>query len=131
MSLIFSRKHLKIYYFNIDTLDKSCDYFCSPEVKSSLEQYKKQLAHFLSTTSVKQFKGALKMKIVDPSKVETITIKLDESRTENTLEAIKNLIIHFFGIHYRSLIHCEIKVGCVRITWIVPLSLVPIFKRES
>ena len=125
------KKHLKIYYFNIDTLVISCDHFCSSKVKTSLEQYKKQLSHFLSTTPIKEFKKALKLEIVDRSKVDIITIKLDESRTEHTLAALKKLVHHFFGIHYKVLIHCGIDDGCVCITYIVPVSLVLILREKA
>ena len=124
-------EHLKIYYFNIDTLKVSCDRFCSSEVKTSLEQYKEQLSHFLSTTPVTEFKGALETKIIDHNKVETITIKLDESRTEDTLEALKRLVYHFFGIHHKVLILCGTDKGCVRVTYIVPVSLVPILREKA
>ena len=133
------KEHLKIYYFNIDTLNISCDYFCSCdgrhicscEVKASLEQYRQQLSDFLSNTSIIKFKGILKTKIVDSSKVETITVKLDESRTEDTLEALRKLIFHFFGIHYKAIILFRTDEGCVRITWIVPMSLVPIIREKA
>ena len=41
------KRHLKIYLFNIDALDASCDHFCSPEVKMSLKQYRLELDSFL------------------------------------------------------------------------------------
>ena len=125
------KRHLKIYIFNIDALDASCDHFYSSEVKKSLQQYKLELNSFLSSTSVKEFKGTLEMKIVDSSNVEIVTIKLDESRTENTLEVLRKLVFHFFGIHYKVLIHCGIKKGCVLITWIVPTSLIPILREKA
>ena len=97
----------------------------------SLQQYRQQLDDFLSNTSVKEFKGTLKTKIDDSSKVETVTIILNENRIENTLEALRKLIYHFFGIHYKVLIHCGTEEGCVRITWIVPMSLVPTLREKA
>ena len=125
------KRHLKIYIFNIDTLVASCEYFCSSEVKTSLEQYRLKLDNFLSNTSVKDFMGVLEKKIGDSSNVETVTIKLDKNRTENTLEALRKLIFHFFGIHYKVLIHCGTEEGCVCVTWIVPTSLVSILREKA
>ena len=125
------KEHLKIYFFNIDTLNISCDKFCSCEAKLSIEQYREQLNHFLSNTSVEKFKDVLKTKISDSSKVETVTIKLDETRTDYTLEALRRLVYHFFGIHYKVLIHYGTEEGCVLITWIVPVSLVSILREKA
>ena len=125
------KEHLKIYHFNIDILNISCDKFCSCEAKLSIEQYRKQLNHFFSNTSVKKFKDVLETRISDNSKVETVTIKLDETRTDDTLKALKKLVHHFFGIHYKVLIHCGTKEGCVLITWIVPVSLVSILREKA
>ena len=54
--------------------------------------------------------------------MEEITFKLDESINSNILRELKKLVHHFFG---RALIHCKTGSGCVCITWLVPVSLVP------
>ena len=125
------KKHLKIYIFNIDTLTVSCKYFCSSDVTGSVQQYGQQLDDFLSNTSVKEFKGALETQIIDSSKVESVTLKLDKNRTDNTLKALKRLVYHFFGIQYKVFIHCATEDGCVRITWTVPTSLVPTLREKA
>ena len=122
------KRHLKIYLFNIDALDASCDHFCSREVKTSLNQYRLELDSFLSSTSVKEFKDTLKMKIVGSSQLETVVVKLDKS---TTLKALKKLMYHFFGNHYKACILCGSGTGCVRVTWVVPMSLVPILKEKA
>ena len=96
----------------------------------SLKQYRQQLDHFLSNTSVEEFKGAL-MKIDDSSKVETITIKLDESRTEDTLKTLRKLINDFFGIHQKAVFHYRTDEGCVCVTWVVTTMLVPILREKA
>ena len=116
---------LKIYIFNIDTLTVSCKHFDNADVQVSVQQYKKLLDNFLSTTHVKDFKDALRTKVLDCSSVEEITLKLDESVNSNTLRELKKLVHHFFGNSSRALIHCKTGSGCVCITWLVPVSLVP------
>ena len=136
------QEDLKIYYFNIDTLNIICDRFFSDEVKTSLKQYKEQLSHFLSNTSILELIGTLKTKIVDSRKVETVTVKLNETRIYDTLEVfetriyetlevLRKLIYFIFGIHYKVFILCGTHQGCVRITWIVPASLVPILREKA
>ena len=118
-------EQLKIYIFNIDTLNASCEFFSSLEVNNSVEQYKQHLDRFLSSTSVKEFKETLQTQIVNPESVECITLKLDEGRATCTLKKLKQLIYHFFGNISKAFIHCEVCVGCVCVTWLVPISLVP------
>ena len=118
-------QQLKIYIFNIDTLNASCEYFSSLKVNHSVEQYKQHLNRFLSSTSVKEFKGTLQTKIVNPKNIDCITLKLDEGRASDTLKKLKQLVYHFFGNISKVFIHCETCAGCVCITWLVPISLVP------
>ena len=124
------KKHAKICIFNIDALNASCKHFGNSKVTESLKQYRQQLDHFLSNTSVEEFKGAL-MKIDDSSKVETITIKLDESRTEDTLKTLRKLINDFFGIHQKAVFHYRTDEGCVCVTWVVTTMLVPILREKA
>ena len=125
------QRNLKIYIFNIEALEASCDHFHSSTVKTMLGQYRKQLEDFLSNCSVKEFKGVLKTEIHDSSKVETVTVKLEESITKYTLEGLRKLIYHFFGVLCKVLIHCGTDEGCVRVTWIVPTSLVSILREKA
>ena len=116
---------LIIYIYNIDTLNASCKKFGRHKVKCSVEQYKQRLDEFLSSTSVKEFKGTLQTQIVNPKNVEYITLKLDEGRGCDTLKKLKQLVYHFFGNISRAFSLCEVCVGCVCVTWLVPISLVP------
>ena len=118
-------EQLKIYIFNIDTLNASCEYFSSLEVNHSVEQYKQHLDEFLSSTSIKEFKETLQTQIVNPESVERITLKLDEGRASDTLKKLRQLVFHFFGNISKTFIHCETFAGCVCVTWLVPISLVP------
>ena len=115
---------LKLYIFNIDTLTVSCKYFNVAKVKVSVQEYKKHLDIFLSTTHVKDFKDALRTKVLDCSSVEEITLKLNENINSNTLRELNHLVYHFFGNISRSLIYCKIDLGCVCITWLLPVSMV-------
>ena len=115
---------LKIYLFNIDTLNASCKYF-DDTIKHSVQEYKQHLNNFLSNTTVKEFMGTLQTKVVDRTGLESVTLKLDESRVDDTLKALNMFLYRFFGNCSRALNHCETCSGCVCITWLAPLSLVP------
>ena len=118
---------LIIYIFNIETLTASRNHF-AVEMKHCVENYKHHLDHFLSKTSVKELIGTLKTEITNHSVVESVTLKLDESKIDNTLKALKKLVYHFFGNCSKALAHSDTVEGCVCITWLVPTSLVPTLK---
>ena len=94
-----------IYLFNIDILSASCRHFNRPTMKASVRKYKRHLNEFFS--NVNEFMGCLQTKIIDHSIVEPITLKLDESRIDCTLKALKTLIYHFFGNCSKALAHCD------------------------
>ena len=124
---------LKIYIFNIETLTASCNQFaveCS-EMKVCVENYKFHLDDFLSNASVKEFMGALETEITNHNIVEPVTLKLDESKIDNTLKTLKKLVYHFFGNCSKALAHSDTGEGCVCITWLVPTSLVPTLKTRA
>ena len=115
---------LKIYLFNIDTLNASCKYF-DDTIKHSVQEYKQHLNNFLSNTTVKEFMNTLQTKVVDCTGIESITLKLDESRVDDTLKALNMFLYHFFGNCSKALNHYDTGPGCVCITWLVSMSLVP------
>ena len=115
---------LKLYIFNIDTLTVSCKHFNVSKVRVSVLEYKKHLDIFLSTTYVKDFKDALRTEVLDCRSVEEITLKLNESINDNTLRELNNLVHHFFGNISKGLMPCKTDVGCVCITWLLPVSMV-------
>ena len=126
---------LKIYIFNIETLSAvaSCDYFatkCS-EIKVCVETYKHHLDDFLSKASVKEFMGTLETEITNHSIVEPVTLKLNETKIDDTLKTLKRLVYHFFGNCSKALAHSDTGEGCVCITWLVPASLVPTLKTRA
>ena len=125
------KEKLIIYIYNIDTLNAICTKFEEHEVKHSVEQYKKHLDEFLSSTSVKEFKGTLQTQRVNIKNVEYLTLKLDEGRATCTLKKLKQLVYHFFGNISKTFIHCETCVGCVCVTWLVPISLVPTLRTKA
>lgn len=118
---------LKIHMFNIDTLHACCKHFTISTVNSCVERYKQQLKTFLSNTSVLGFKSSL-LTEVDVSNVELVTLKLDDSVNDDTLESLMHLAYYCFGNSYKALILCTIGPGCVCVTWLAPTSLVPTLK---
>ena len=117
---------LNIYIFNIDTLIVSYKRFDDVKVKDSVEHYKECLHRFFSTTYVEDFKKAFRTKLrLDCSSVEEITLKLNERINDNTLRELNKLVYYFFGNIRRRLIHYKIDPGCVCITWLLPVSMVP------
>ena len=116
-------KHLKVYMFNIYALKDSCRHF-NDTIKDTVQKYRKCLNKFLRNTSVKKFKSTIETQVVDRIGMESITLKLDESRVDDTLKALNTLLYHFFGNCSRALSQCEIGSGCVCITWLVSVSLV-------
>ena len=121
----FLQNELKIWIFNIDTLKAIEKKINNSKVTSSIEQYGQFLNDFFSSTSVKDFKDALRVHINDPSHAfESIILKLDESRTNDTLKNLEKLVYDSFGVRGRALILIRTGMGCVCVTWLVPTSLV-------
>ena len=114
-----------LYIFNVDTLIVCCKHFDTFIVKESILKYKDMLDTFFSNTSVKAFKCSLLSQWTDLRGLESVILKLDDARSENTLKALKKLVHHFFGNFGKALIPCNFRPGCVCITWLVPTSLVP------
>ena len=122
---------LRIYIFNIDTLTACCKYFRNDEVSQSIQQYKGHLNTFLSTTSVKEFQSSLQTEVTSHDDAEVITLKLNDTASEDTLMNLKKLVYHFFGNSSKALILYEIRRGCVCVTWIVPASLVSTLRTKA
>ena len=117
-------KHLKVYMFNIYTLDACFKYF-NDTIKHSVQNYKQHLDEFLLNTTIKNFMHTLQTEVVDHTGLESITLKLDESRVDDTLKAFNMFLYRFFGNCSKALNHYDTGPGCVRITWLVSTSLVP------
>ena len=121
---------LRIFIFNIDTLTACCKYFRNDEVSQSMQQYKEHLNMFLSTTSVKEFQSSLQT-VTCHDDMDKITLKLNETASNDTLKNLEKLVYHFFGNISKALILYEIRKGCVCVTWIVPASLVSTLKAKA
>ena len=117
-------KHLKIYMFNTHTLDACFKYF-NETIQHSVQEYKKHLDEFLLNTTIKKFMTTLQTEVVDRTGLESIALKLDESRVDDTLKALNTFLYSFFGNCSKELNHYDSGPGCVRITWLVSTSLVP------
>ena len=125
---------LKIDTFNIDTLCACCEYFKSQIVNRSVQQYKKHLNKFLSTTSVKEFQYSLQTdEITCLDDTEPLTLKLKESAiiSNDTFKNLKKLVYHFFGDSSKAFIILKIRYGCVCVTWVVPASLVSTLRAKA
>ena len=119
-----------ISLFNIEILMIILDKFDSSTVEESVQKYKQQLDIFLSNTSIKQLKDAFQSQTPLPNDVESVTMKLDESRAEATLTSLKKLAYYLFGINSNTLILFEVRAGCIAIRWLVPMAVVPILKKK-
>ena len=117
-----------LYIFNVDTLVDCCKHFDTSTVKKSILKYKDMLDTFLSNTSVKAFKCSLLSQKDDLHGLEFVILKLDDDDTSENIMLkvyLKKLAYHFFGNISKALIPCDVRHGCVCITWLAPTSLVP------
>ena len=117
----------KICIFNIHTLIECCE-FLSSQAVTSVQKYEELLDTFLTSTFVEDFECSLHNIRRD---VEKITLKLDDNTSKDTLRNLKNLVAHFFGDTSNALILHKIHRGCVCVTWLVPMSLVPTLKAKA
>ena len=123
---------LKIHIFNIDTLTACCKHFRNSKVSQSIQQYKENLNTFLSTTSVEELQSSLLTdEITCLDDTEPLTLKLNETASDDTLMNLKKLVYHFFGHSSKALIIRNIHSGCVCVTWIVPASLVSTLRAKA
>ena len=121
----FLQENMKIWIFNIDTLIAIKEKFNSSKATSSIERYRQYLEKFHSSALVKEFQDALEVQINNTSHdFDSIILKLDEVRTEDTLQNLRKLAYDIFGVHSKALIHIRTGIGCVCVTWLVPMSLV-------
>ena len=122
----FLQENMKIWIFNIDTLIAIKEKFNSNKVTSSIERYRQYLKKFCTSTSVNEFQDALEVQINNTSHdFDSIILKLRKSRrTKDTLQDLKKLAYHIFGVHSKALIYIRTGRGCVCITWLVPTSMV-------
>lgn len=123
----------KICAFNIETLGmcSCCEKVNFSEVSGPVKQYGKQLKKFLSETSVQKLKDSVQSEVTSLEDVESLTLKLDDKRHDDTLESLKQLTYHCFGVNSKAFILFKIHKGCVSITWFVPTSLVPTLRETA
>lgn len=117
-------KKSKICTFNIETLGmcSHCEKVNFSEVNGPVKQYGKQLNKFLSETSVQKLKDSVQNEVTSLEDVDSLTLKLDDKRHDDTLESLKQLTYHCFGVNSKAFILFKIRKGCVSITWFVPTS---------
>lgn len=118
------KEKLKIHIFNIATLLACCKHFLTT-VKVFVQEYDERLKEFFSNESVLAFKCELQTKVQDLNCVELVSLKLKDSRNDDTLRSLRNLAYYCFGNSDKALVLCGIGPGCVRVTWLAPISLVP------
>ena len=105
---------LKIDIFNIDTLCACCVHFKSQIVNRSVQQYKKHLNKFLSTTSVKEFQCSLLTdEITCLDDTEPLTLVLGGTANDDTLKNLKKLAYHFIGHSSKAFIILRLGHGSI------------------
>ena len=100
------------------------------EFQEAVQEYDKFRQEFLSNTAVHELKDAFNKQAPLESSVESITLKLKEMGTDFTLKALRKLAYHLFGISYKAMILFDVRAGCIAVTWVVPVSLVPMLKKN-
>ena len=134
------KKRFILYMFNVNTLIVCHDrkhFDDTSTVKESILKYKEMLNTFLSNTSVQAFKCSLESQRAGLPGLESVILKLkldDEAKSCEdtcTLKALEKLAYHFFGNISKAFIPCDIHLGCVCITWLVPTSLVPTLRIKA
>ena len=68
-----------------------------------MKKYKEHLNEFLLSTAVKEFVATLKTEVFDYTDIESITLRLDENRAEDTLKALNMFVYHIFGHSSKSM----------------------------
>lgn len=121
----------RIHMFNIETLNDNRECFKSKKVEKCIQQYNCHLDKFLSSTSIIEFTDAFETQVDDYSDLESITLKLNKPRSNDTLKALKKLVYHLFGISSKAMVYCVTRPGCICVTWVVPVSLVPILRAKA
>ena len=121
----------RISIFNIDILMILLKKFKSSAVKKTVQKYKQQLDAFLSSTSITQLKDVFQSQRPLPTDFDSLTMKLDESKAEATLAALKKLAYHLFGISSKTLILFKVGAGCITIKWLAPMVVVPILRKKA
>ena len=101
-----------------------CDYG-DEDLKTDMEDYKKQLKQFRCATRLCDFaKYSVKIdENLSEQNLKRFTIKLGQRWDECTLEYLENLsekISQRFFLPSFSLVLQEIKPGCINVTWAVP-----------
>ena len=127
----FLIKESKIHIFNIETLNDNRERFNSKRVEQRIQQYKCHLDDFFSSTSLNEFKHAFEIKVKDYSNLESITLKLNKLRSNDTLKALKKLVYLLFGVSSKAMVYCDTRPGCICVTWVVPVSLVPTLRAKT
>ena len=123
----------RIHIFNIETLNENRKRFSSKRVEKHIEQYKCLLDDFFSSTSLNDFMHVFETQVHedDYSNLESITLKLNKLKSNETLKALKKLVYLLFGVSSKAMVYCVTRPGCICVTWVVPVSLVPTLRAKA
>ena len=136
----------KIFLFNIEPLIACCSIrpnhlytpFFERKVCNAVLDYKELLKGFLSSFSLKSFHFSLKESLKDITGMAEVTLKLKgtdetDAGTVNcdTAEILEKLPYQLFGVTSKAMLLCEVRTGCVCVTWYVPTSLVPTLREKA
>ena len=116
-----------ISIFNIDILLMIIGKFI--EFKEAVQEFDKFRLEFLSNTAVDELRDAFNKQAPLETNVESVTLKLKEMGSDFTLKALRNLAHHLFGIE-KAMVLIAVRAGCIAVTWTIPVSLVPVLKRN-
>ena len=127
----------KMSIFNIEPLVATCCKSCSqPLFKTkacrAVQEYGTQLVEFMSGISLKNFRCSLREQIKDVKGIAEVTLKLNDTvGCYTAADIIKKLPYQLFRVTSKALVLCEVRPGCVCVTWCVPTSLVPTLREKA
>ena len=136
----------KIFIFNVEPLIACCSIrpnhlyksFFESKVCSAVLEYKKLLKEFLSSKSLNNFHFSLRKSLKDIKDMAEVTLKLkDTDETDagtvncDTADILEKLPYQLFGVTSKAMLLCEVRTGCVCVTWCFPVSLIPTLKEKA
>ena len=129
----------KIFLFNIEPLVACCrcrrknlyQPFFEGDVCRAVLGYKVRIKRFQSGITLKNFRCSLREAIKDINGMAEVTLKLNETVSSDTADILEKLPFQLFGVVSKALLLCEVRTGCVCVTWCVPTSLVPTLREKA
>ena len=123
----------KISLFNIEPLAACCKcQLLVAEVRRVILNYKMHYKRFWLGASLRNFRCSLKERIDEFEGMAEVSLKLNNIAASNTAaEIIEKLPYELFGVSSKAMVLCKVQKGCVCITWVIPMSLIPTLKEKA